>query len=1042
MCRLIRILLSAFLLGSPWAYSQVLYGPVVASSIVGGVIAGPSSYPAQADTLIMTATVANSGNVWTPVLQTAPTQTGPWTACITSTVTGNSGTATVTASCKPQGGLYYRVLVTGGAPLVLVLVDSSGVPFTLSAPRGVIYDSSHHITYISDSGNNRILAYNQSTGVTAAVTLTGVGALNNPGQLSQNNNADIYIADTGNSRILDYNISAGTTSVLAVGSPGGVALLNPDGLSGTPSLQLYIADTGHNRLLLWNGTSATVVSDVGFTLSSPHGIGLDASTPSYYLTDTANNRILKYVPGTGSTVLDTTPYSPLLGPLGSAFYGTGTHEILFTDSGHNRALQKPDTGSNNTTPVAGLNVPGGFTLSNPNEISVVTTVGFSSLFIADTGNNRIIGTQFPATGGSIAVGILGVNSLVSQGGGGSTFVCNEVNNCAELNAANSFTQLNTFPGVHTNVLEDSASANGTTGQFLVNNAGDIVWVGSQADTQGEVLTSGSTPPSVGWQQPSLQLPRFQVAPNLAYSFISPGDQACSGSIHDVTGNGNNATILTAPTCNGNGLTFPSNTLGSIRLPAAANNDETFCTQVNLPTPQVGATNNDNKFGFIIGKQNFNFDGFVWMDSSSNGSFLWNPMTLITTNFQSEAGEYFQGQHVLCLVVGLTSNSTNDRLFLDGYEDTYRQQGRAGGIPLSSTFLTIGAGGGANPGTFTGDMNYFVGWSTQLTAAQVMTASTAIKQTVAQRGVNLDPPTVLLAGNYIVAIGDSITYGFQNTPPGPTPYSWLNHMSLTSATTYTLDNNATYGLQANSEAAAARWRDQQYCYNSSGKNIAIIFDGTNDVAAGISPVTAANSVLYNAYLMQQAGCTVFVGTMVSRVTSDTNKNTFNPYLRARAKAQGIYLIDFAAHPDLGANGAYTNTTYFNVDQIHPLNPTGQNTLGIEAANAINYVTGSNRSSPHSVATTTYAMLSSDGFVLAPVTTAASWTLPDCFGVAGYEYTIYNQSSGANTITFAAGTFETIAQTLQGSATLAQSLTATFTAESLGDVTAGCFWLRTH
>ena len=87
-------------------------------------------------------------------------------------------------------------------------------------------------------------------------------------------------------------------------------------------------------------------------------------------------------------------------------------------------------------------------------------------------------------------------------------------------------------------------------------------------------------------------------------------------------------------------------------------------------------------------------------------------------------------------------------------------------------------------------------------------------------------------------------------------------------------------------------------------------------------------------MKGTRCQLFVGTMISRTGGgDADKDALNPLIRAGA-TQGLYnLIDFASNPLVGADGAYSNTTYFNTGPTHPTNA-GQVLLGAEASNVIN------------------------------------------------------------------------------------------------------------
>ncbi|HTH53544.1 MAG TPA: hypothetical protein VL495_06315, partial [Edaphobacter sp.] len=111
-----------------------------------------------------------------------------------------------------------------------------------------------------------------------------------------------------------------------------------------------------------------------------------------------------------------------------------------------------------------------------------------------------------------------------------------------------------------------------------------------------------------------------------------------------------------------------------------------------------------------------------------------------------------------------------------------------------------------------------------------------------------------------------------------------------------------------------------------------------------------------------------------------------------------VVDFAANPNLGADGAYANTTYFNTDGTHP-KTVGQDILAAEASNALNYYFGHNDANPASVTSLPYAMAAGDGTVsLSGLTNAGTLTLPDCTGQSGAVYRIVNpQSTFAVTVT---------------------------------------------
>jgi hypothetical protein len=160
---------------------------------------------------------------------------------------------------------------------------------------------------------------------------------------------------------------------------------------------------------------------------------------------------------------------------------------------------------------------------------------------------------------------------------------------------------------------------------------------------------------------------------------------------------------------------------------------------------------------------------------------------------------------------------------------------------------------------------------------------------------------------------------------------------------------------------------------------------------MSPALTVSSVASFTAKMKKAGCLVFVGTMISRGPSDLQKDALDALLLSSAEALGVDgVIDFAANPLLGADNAFTNSTYFQSDQIHP-NAAGQQLLANAASNTLNYHFGHNHLNPNVVSATNYAMQAGDGYVTAAPTANQTLTLPDCTGQRGAVYTVTNLQS---------------------------------------------------
>jgi sugar lactone lactonase YvrE len=203
-------------------------------------------------------------------------------------------------------------------------------------------------------------------------------SLNNVGQIAVDSTDGIYVADTGNNRVLHFQFGsaiadrvygqADMTHVTANrgGAISSVTLSGPEGVAVAPDDSLYVADTGNNRVLHFpnggvttpdvvygqGGSFTTGVANSGgvtaSSLSGPEGVSV-APDSSLYIADTTNNRVLHYA--SGSTVA-------------------------------NHAYGQADTFTTNASGTTNV------TLSGP--VGVVTVAGDSSIYVADTGNNRIV----------------------------------------------------------------------------------------------------------------------------------------------------------------------------------------------------------------------------------------------------------------------------------------------------------------------------------------------------------------------------------------------------------------------------------------------------------------------------------------------------------------------------------------------------------------------------------------------------------------------------------------------------------------------------
>ena len=72
----------------------------------------------KVDTLSMIVTALGTSTTWTADLQISATQNGTYASCPGGTIAGApisvAANATLNVNCKPQGGGWYRVVITAG----------------------------------------------------------------------------------------------------------------------------------------------------------------------------------------------------------------------------------------------------------------------------------------------------------------------------------------------------------------------------------------------------------------------------------------------------------------------------------------------------------------------------------------------------------------------------------------------------------------------------------------------------------------------------------------------------------------------------------------------------------------------------------------------------------------------------------------------------------------------------------------------------------------------------------------------------------------
>ena len=406
---------------------------------------------------------------------------------------------------------------------------------SLSGPQGLAVDSDNNL-YVADS-NNRVLVYNRlfpdftsallvfgqngnfTTFACNTGGMTGANSLCGPRSVAVDSAGNVYIADTSNNRVLEYDtplVNGTTAAQLVFGQAamngntcnadglGAGSLCNPSGVATDNLDRLYVIDGGNSRVLGYasplSGAAATLVMGQSGNFDSAGcnngGVGPDSfcrgglnlaadSLHNLFIPDPANNRLLAYP-------------NP---------FNHGNSSAAAT-----RVLGQTEFNQ------AAANYTDGHGLAGPSGIAIDASATPNHLYVADTGNNRVLGWKDAAkfSNGQAADLVIGqpdfISSACNNGGLSASSLCTSLFSSGAGIAVDALGNLYVADSGNSRVLEYNKP-------FDTDTTADLVFGQGGSFISGQCNFKGISAGSLCFKPP----PFYRTLPAMGLALDSAGN---------------------------------------------------------------------------------------------------------------------------------------------------------------------------------------------------------------------------------------------------------------------------------------------------------------------------------------------------------------------------------------------------------------------------------------------------------------------------------------------------------------------------------------